>query len=140
MTAIKATAENREILNFNNKCSKNSIKQSLQRCEVISLEQLVKANEFKLYRNTIKIGMYIVALELPLDSALTWHKLKDYGDFQVGIYDNADPKAASINLKTDARFNTQYWVNNNFFGKLRIKHLIDIIAHCARLDKLKSFA
>ncbi len=32
-----------------------------------------------------------------------------------------------------------YWINDNFFGKLRIKHLVDILFHCKRLDRLKAF-
>lgn len=139
MTAIKATSESRIILNFDDKCSKNLIKQSLRKCEIVSLKQDNAVNEFTLYSNEIKIGMYTVVLELPFDSSLNWHKLRDYGDFQISIYDKSEPKSQSINLNKDSRFKNQYWVPKNFFGKLRIKHLVDIIAHCDRLNKLKCF-
>lgn len=138
MTAIKATSESRVILDFNTeKCSKNRIKQELRRCDITSLEEGKKHNEVILYSNEIKIGMYTIVLELPFDSSLNWHKLRDYGDFQISIYDS--DHIAGIDLKKDIRFKSQYWVSENFFGKLRIKHLIDIIAHCHRLDKLKAF-
>jgi hypothetical protein len=136
MTAVKAKSESRVVLDFStiNKCSKNHIKQALRGCEVVCVEESKEPNEFTIFRNEIKIGMYTVVLELPFDSPLTWRHLRDYGDFQVSIYDSSH-----IDLKLDNRFKSQYWVLENFFGKLRIKHLVDIISHCARLDKLKSF-
>jgi len=83
--------------------------------------------------------MYTISLLLPFDSSSTWSKLKDYGDFEVRVSDTSDRKTTSINLKKDSRFSNQYWVSKNFFGKLRIKHLVDIILYCRRLDKLKAF-
>lgn len=140
MTAIKATSERRTILNFSDEdCSKNRIKQSIRKCEIVGLKQGDEDHEFTLYSNEIKVGMYTVVLELPFDSSLNWHKLKDYGDFQISIYDSSDSKSPCIDLKKDSRFKNRYWVANNFFGKLRIKHLIDIVAHCHRLNKLKCF-
>lgn len=140
MTAIKATSESRVILNFSGeKCSKNRIKQSLRKCDIVNLERVKESNEYTHYLNSIKVGMYEVTLLLPFDSSLNWRKLRDYGDFEVMIHESDNPKIGAINLKKDPRFKNQYWVSKNFFGKLRIKHLIDIIAHCHRLDKLKAF-
>lgn len=134
MTAIKAKAESRVILDFSNreKCSKSHIRQALRQCEVINWKE--DGNELVIYDNQIKIGMYTITLELPFDSADTWRQLKDYGDFQVIIDDGQ-----IIDLKKDGRFSSQDWVSYNFFGKLRIKHLIEIIKRCSRLDKLRAF-
>lgn len=139
MTAIKATPQDRVILDFSTgTCSKNRIKQALRKCEIVNLEQRDDSKEFIRHCNIIKIGMYTVVLELPFDSSPSWRKLREYGDFQIYICDGANHLSV-VNLKKDARFNGQYWVNKNFFGQLRIKHLIDIIAHCHRLNKLKAF-
>jgi hypothetical protein len=138
MTAIKAKSELRTILDFSTgKCSKNRIKQALRKCPVVSLEE--GNGECTLYLNEIRVGMYTVVLLLPFDSSPKWTKLRDYGDFEVKVYDSRDPKASAINLKKDPRFKNQYWVNKNFFGQLRIKHLVDIIAHCYRLNNLRAF-
>jgi hypothetical protein len=138
MTAIKAKSELRTILDFSTeKCSKNRIKQALRNCSIVSLDE--SGTECTLYLNEIKIGMYTVVLLLPFDSSTRWNRLKDYGDFEIKIYESADPKANSINLKKDQRFSNQYWVSKNFFGQLRIKHLVDIIAHCYRLHRLRAF-
>lgn len=138
MTAIKAKSEDKIILNFSDdKCSKNHIKQSLRRCEIINIEETGR-DELIIYNNDIKVGMYTIRIDLPFDSHPSWNKLKDYADFQISIYDSIDKKN-SIDLNKDTRFKNQYWVSQNFFGKLRIKHLIDIIAYCHRLNKLKAF-
>jgi len=139
MTAIRGVSQDKVILNFNGeKCSKNRIKQALRKCEIVNLEQRDETQEFILYLNIIVIGMYVIVLELPFDSSANWRHLKDYGDFQISICDSLDHKSR-IDLKKDPRFKNQYWVPKNFFGQLRIKHLIDIVAHCHRLNKLKAF-
>lgn len=138
MTAIRSHEEHRTILDFSHgKCSKNKIRQSLNNCQLTSLEEN-EDYEVILYLNEIKVGMYSVVIQLPYDLEGP-RKLKDFKDFEICIYDSHDPKASRINLKKDTRFRSQYWVELNFFGKLRVKHLIDIIAHCKRLDKLKAF-
>jgi hypothetical protein len=140
MTAINAKSEVRTILNFSGKkYSKNHIKQSLRKCEIIGVERGERINDYILYLNKIKIGMYTVLLQLPFDSSTNWTRLKDYGDFEIKIYDTDDTNVGAINLKKDARFRHQYWVSKNIFGQLRIKHLIDIIAYCSRLDQLRAF-
>ena len=138
MTAIRAKYELRTILDFSEgKCSRNRVMQSLRNCSVVGLEE--SKGKPVLYLNEIKVGMYTISLLLPFDSSSTWSKLKDYGDFEVRVSDTSDRKTTSINLKKDSRFSNQYWVSKNFFGKLRIKHLVDIILYCRRLDKLKAF-
>lgn len=138
MTAIRAHQERRLLLDFSDgKYSKNKIKQALRQCNVISVKQTDEDDEYIIFANEIKVGMYTIKLHLPFDSSKDWNKLRDYGDFEISIHER--PGGPSINLNTDGRFRTQYWTKYNFFGKLRIKHLIDIIAHCKRLDNLKAF-
>ncbi len=138
MTAIRSHEEPRTVLDFSNgKCSKNKIRQSLRGCHLTSLEEN-DDYEVTLYQNEIKVGMYSIVIQLPFDLEGP-RKLKDFKDFEISIYDGADHKTSRVNLKKDPRFRSQYWVSLNFFGKLRVKHLIDIIAHCKRLDKLKAF-
>ena len=95
-------------------------------------------NEFIIYNNIIKVGIYTITLYFPFDSSPHWRKLKDYGDFHIRIHDTIDQKS-DIDIKIDSRFKSQYWVSKNFFGQLRIKHLIEIIAYCSRLNNLKAF-
>ena len=138
MTAIRAQEEQRTILDFSHgKCSKNKIKQALDSCYLTSIEE-IEENEVKFYLNTIKVGMYFIKLQLPVD-LLGPRTLKEFHDFEVNIYDDPDSKAKRIDLKKDTRFKHQEWVRYNFFGMLRVKHMVDIISHCQRLDRLKAF-
>jgi len=66
-------------------------------------------------------------------------KLKEFKDFEIAIYDSPDPKAKRLDLKRDVRFKTQEWVCHNSFGNLNVKHLVEAVAHCKRLDRLKAF-
>ena len=135
MTVMKTKSELRTILDFSTgKCSKNYIRNSLRNCSITNLCE--NENERTLYFNEIKIGMYSIMLLLPFDSSTKWNKLRDYGDFEVKIYDS---KTSAIDLKKDGRFNNQYWVHKNCFGQLRIKHLVDIITYCYRLNNLNAF-
>lgn len=135
MTAIRAKSVKRVILDFSTpKCSRYYIMKSLRTCEVIGIQESKERPEFTIFNNEIKVGMYTIELELPIDSSFNWHKLREYGDFQVSIYDTM-----LIDLEKDIRFKEQPWVAHNFFGQLRIKHLIDIIAYVHRLDKIKAF-
>lgn len=138
MTAIRAHQERRTILDFSDgKYSKNRIKQSLRTCNITSIKECEEQDEFIFFTNEIKVGMYIIRLHLPFDSSKNWCKLSEYGDFEISIHESSS--APGLNLSRDSRFKSQYWSHKNYFGGLRIKHLIDIIAHCKRLDKLKAF-
>lgn len=107
---------------------------SLRNCEVIGIQESKERPEFTIFSNEIRVGMYTITLELPLDGSFNWHRLREYGDFQISICDTK-----LIDLKRDVRFKDQSWVSHNFFGQLRIKHLIDIISYVHRLNKLKAF-
>ena len=128
MTAIRVHEEPRTICDFSGKCSKNKIRQALRTCQITNIEGNT------LYDNRIKVGMYTITIWFPFDLEGP-RKLREFRDFEIVIFDGEK----QINLKTDPRFRGQYWVQHNFFGKLKIKHLIDIIIYCQRLDKLKAF-
>lgn len=128
MTAIRVHEEPRIICDFDGKCSKNKIRQTLRACQITNLEGNT------VYDNRIKVGMYTINIWLPFDLEGP-RKLREFRDFEIAISDGS----ASIDLKKDSRFKNQYWVKHNFFGNLKIKHLVDIITYCQRLDKLKAF-
>ena len=138
MTAIRSHEEPRTVLDFSHgKSSKNKIKRELDLCSLASLEE-DKENEITLYRNTIKVGMYTIQIQLPFD--LTGpRKLKEFKDFEIAIYDSPDPKAKRLDLKRDVRFKSQEWISHNSFGNLKVRHLVEAVAHCKRLDRLKAF-
>jgi hypothetical protein len=139
MTAIKATAESVTVLDFSkSKCSKNQIKRAIRQCEFIHSKKC-EGNKVTVYSHFIKVGMYSILVYLPYDSSANCNRLRQYGDFEVHIWDGLDTKLRSLNLERDSRFNNQYWVPKNTFGRLRITHLVDIIAYCHRLDRLKCF-
>jgi len=138
MTAIRSHEEPRTVLDFSHgKSSKNKIRQALDTCYLASLEEK-KENEVTLYLNTIKVGMYSIKIQLPYD-LVGPRKLKEFKDFEIAIYDSQDPKAKRIDLKKDPRFRGQEWISSNSFGNLKIKHLVEVVFHCKRLDKLKAF-
>lgn len=138
MTAIRALEEQRTILDFSyGKCSRNKIRQSLNSCYLTSLDEH-ENDGVTLYNNTIKVGMYNIEIKLPFD-LVGPRKLKEFRDFEIAIYDSHEPNAKPIDLKRDQRFRNQDWVGLNFFGKLRVKHMVEIIAHCQRLNRLKAF-
>jgi|SRR5208283_492795 len=138
MTAIKAKVEDRTILDFSvGKFSKNKIKQAINKCEIVCAKTADDDhNEWTLFDNHIKIGMYDVLLIVPWDSPQTWNRLKQYNDFEVEI---SEEKGSRIDLRNDRRFKGQDWVKSNSFGNLKPKHLADIVAHCIRLNRLKAF-
>mgnify|MGYP001549103637 CR=1 FL=1 len=138
MSAIKAKQENKIILDLSNhNVSKNQLKNMLRTLEVRNQYEDQKSTVF--INNLIKVGMYTIKLWLPLDASPNWTKLKQYNDLQISIYEENDLKNTWIVLHDDSRFNTQYWVYYNYFGKLRIKHLLDILLYCQRLNNLRAF-
>lgn len=136
MTLIKAKLEERTIFDFSNgKYSKNKIKNYLDKTEIIHSQINDNMKDIIVYLNEIKIGIYTIKLQLPFDSSSDWKRLKDYKDFSISISEGDD----KINLDKDLKFKNQYWVSKNLFGHLKIKHLIDIISYCNRLNNLRSF-
>ncbi len=138
MTAIRSQEELRTVLDFScGKSSRNKIKQALDNCYLASLEEN-EENVVTLYLNTIKVGMYTIEIRLPYDLEGP-RKLKEFKDFEIAVYDSPEPKAKAIDLKRDSRFRFQEWVEYNSFGNFKVKHLVEAVNYCKRLDKLKAF-
>ena len=70
MTAIKARVEDRTILDFSaGKFSKNKIKQALNKCEVVCAQTADDDyNDWTLFENHIKVGMYDIIIIIPWNS------------------------------------------------------------------------
>src|SRR5208337_1172757 len=138
MTAIKAKLEDRTILDFSaGKFSKNKIKQAINKCEVVCSKTADNdQNEWIIFDNHIKVGMYDIFLIIPWDSPQTWNRLKQFIDFQIEI---SEGNGKIVDLKNDGRFRGQEWVKYNSFGNLRPKHLTEVVAHCIRLNRLRAF-
>src|SRR5574337_50905 len=130
MTAIRVHEEHQTVLDFSNgKHSKNKIKRTLGECKFRWME------EDTLFINKIKVGMYSIEL-FSFENPPGYLKLKDCQSFDISIRESNSSK--DIPLDRDPRFRNQYWVNYNSAGKLRMKHLVDVIIHCQRLDRLKA--
>jgi hypothetical protein len=81
--------------------------------------------------------MYRISLLLPpAISRFTSHKLKEFGDFKIKIFETGNKSAREINLRQDGRFKEQHWVQKNNYA---LKDLEEIIYHCKRLNYLKAF-
>ncbi len=136
MTALRAREKPRTILDFSNfKCSKSGVHKILKTCKIPSLVDGKSLNDFIIYNNEIKVGIFTITLQFPLDISFDPCNLVDQKDFEIIISENY----SSVDLKRDSRFKNEYWVNQMFFGKFRIKHLTDAIIHCKRIDQLKAF-
>lgn len=138
MTAIRSHEESRTVLDFSHgKVSKNKIKKALDNCYLTSLEES-EENEVTLYRNSVKVGMYTIEIRLPYDLEGP-RKLKEFKDFEISIYDSGEHKSKCIDLNRDHRFRCQEWTQSNSFGNFKVRHMIEAIYYCKRLDKLKAF-
>lgn len=134
MSAIKSKYEHKTILDFSDKkVTRNSIQKSLRQAEFIQTYYENSGVSLTYIDNEIIVGMYKIRLFLDVvDGA---KKLRDYGRFQISIQGGSK----WINLTRDSRFKSQTWIKSNENNQLNISHLVDIILHCQRLDKLKSF-
>jgi hypothetical protein len=141
MSLVKGRQEFRTILDFSKeKLSKNKIKTALRQVEVL---EYARGQDSTLFiENNIKIGMYNIRLLFSsCDADKNRNRLKEYGGFQVAIYER-NRKCniiQNINLLKDKRFKNQYWTNLNNGYNIRMKNLIDIIIFTERLNKLRMF-
>jgi len=127
MSVIKGKKEDKLLLDFSDQqYSKNKIRKSLKAAEVTTVISDGKMNRFIQYY--IKVGMYTVWLWLPANAN---GKLKDC-DIQFSIHDNK----GALPIMSDGRFRNQYWTR---FESVTINNLVDIIAHCQRLNGLNAF-
>lgn len=136
MTVIKKFPISRTILDFSSEHhSKNKIRKALRALEFREIEYSVKGEKHFIY-NKIKVGIYEILIMsiYPQEGIL---KLKDLSILMINIYEVNEK--THINLARDGRFKYQYWVQENDNGNIKIKHLVDIVNHCQRLDGLKAF-
>lgn len=144
MSLIKGRQEFRTILDFNgkNKISKNKIRQALREVEVCELVCLPDTSIYTFVENDITVGMYQIRLSFSsVDSSRSRNRLREYGGFRVAVYERSKKGNVlhNINLFNDRRFKSQHWVETNKDYNLRMKHLVDIIIHLNRLNRLKMF-
>lgn len=139
MTVIRAKNERRIVLDFSDdKLSKNKIKQALRDLEISILEYSPENNTNTFIQNEIKVGMYIISVCLgDMNIQSDKYKLRDFGIMNVSIRENNS--FSPIDVYQDGRFKKQYWCQTYPVNGLKIKHLVDIIHHCRRLDNLKIF-
>lgn len=142
MSVSKVKHKYQTILDFSDQhLTKTKIKRSLSSVIIQSLyksDNNILSDEMICIENEIKVGMYKICLILsPSIQRFTNHKLKDFGNFTIQLYElNKTPK--EINLKKDNRFKEQSWTNKLNLG-LKVNDLANIICYCQRLDKLKAF-
>lgn len=136
MTAIKVKEESRTLLDFSSgKYSKNKIKQLLRSCKVAATSG--ELDDLTLYVNKIRVGVFTIELVLPFDSPSTWQQISDYRDLSISVSIGQDEEP--IQLLKEPVFKSQEWARKNFFGNFRMKHLVEAVAYCKRLDKIKAF-
>ena len=135
MTVVKNMHTLRQVLDFSGEhYSKNQVKKILRALELSTIEYSKEHGKWIIH-NSIKVGMYTIHLIAnPQEGVL---KLKDLGVILISIYEGN--RKLPITLDKDGRFKHQYWVRNNIDNTFKIKHLIDAIMHCQRLDGLKAF-
>lgn len=135
MTVVKNVHSLREVLDFSGEhYSKNRIKKTLRALEFKTIDYSGEGGRYFIH-NIIKVGMYSIHLVTnPQEGML---KLKDLSFILISIYEGK--RKLPITLDKDGRFKHQYWVQNNIDNTFKIKHLIDAIMHCRRLDGLKAF-
>ncbi len=143
MSVNKVKHEYKTILDFSDQnVTRVKVKRTLNSVDIAALYQLESNNLFTsqmiCVENEIKVGMYKICIALsPAIQRITNHKLKDFGDFTIQIYE-LGKECKEINLKRDNRFRDQYWVQKNNSG-LKVIDLTDIVCHCNRLDRVKAF-
>lgn len=137
MTVIRNNSHTlKTVLDFSGqRYSKNKIKEAVRQLEVKTFEYSEQDNTNYYIHNSIKVGMYVI--QLVTNPEVGSLRLKEFGCLLISIYE-VNGKLP-INLERDGRFKQQYWCSHNTNSTLKIKHLVDAIAHCQRLDGLKAF-
>jgi hypothetical protein len=143
MTIVRGNYERKTILDFGKgKVSKNRIRQALRHTDVFEAE---KNNDHTIYYdNTIRIGMYEICIipKLKLGYRFpcgTKFKLKDYGGFSIEILERNKNYLKAIDCQKDNRFKEQKWATVAYTYDVRMKHLLEMILHCSRLNNLRIF-
>lgn len=133
MSIIRGKVAHKAILDFSQgRVTKNYIRQLLRHVEI---------NDFLVF---IQVGIYKIYI-CPSIIRFEHHKyLRHLGGLGITI----EEKKTDINgltcwqhvsLDKDERFKNQLWNNLSSAYKIRMKHLVDIIYHCHKLNKLCAF-
>lgn len=133
MSLVKGKQEHRTILDVSKhkKVSKNFVRQSLRKAEVLD------TNGLKFVLNEIKVGIYHIYLDFPeIDSFKPRHRLREYRGVGVHICSGQE----EILLDTDKRFCEQRWSDAAHHYAMRLDDLVDAVVHCSRLNKLRVFS
>lgn len=130
MSVSKVGRESRTIINVNSdKISEYKIKRILRETDVISKENALLIN------NQIDIGIY--RIHLLLDSRCSnATRLKQYGRFQIRVYEKFSTHIEKINVNKDYRFKGCSWSEQELFC---ISDLVQVMLHCHKLNFLKVF-
>jgi hypothetical protein len=141
MTMVRGKLEHKTILDFSKgKVTRNRIRQALRKTEVIEKIQTKRGLTFR--ENWIEIGMYRINIIPYAVSTESRRHLREYGGMAINIQESMTPLKNHYRLippHSDDRFKDQYWTELTRTYKIRIKHLIDIIYYCHKLDKLRAF-
>jgi hypothetical protein len=139
MTMVRCKVEHKTILDFSKgKVTRNRIRQSLRKIEVVEKIQTNKCLTFR--ENWIEIGMYRINIIPYTISAEPRRHLREYGGMAINIQEKTNShRWIIIHPSLDNRFSEQCWVALNNSYMIRIKHLIDIIYHCHKLNKMRAF-
>lgn len=143
MSLVKGKQEWNTILDVSRRprVSKNYVKNALRKADVLELQPV--GSSLNMVENDIRVGMYCIKLIFAdMDSSRPRQRLRQYGSFKVTIFEGREGDDQSfryVPLQSDYRFKGQYWVPLVSQYKLRMHMLVDIIIHCAKLNKLKAF-
>jgi hypothetical protein len=137
MSLVKAKLKEKDVLNFSSdKISKRYIRQALRRAEVIDIDY--SDNDTILINNYITVGMYKIRIIPSQISTTKRTRLKEYGGFCVEVWEQGS-KEKWIDIRKDPLFRDQNWIEKSWHHGLYITHLVDVILHCSRLNKLRAF-
>lgn len=142
MSMVRAKLERKVILDFSKgKVTKNRIRQSLRKVELV---EYLEVNDVGVIRdNIIQVGMFQIHIYPYALSTEPRNRIKEYGGLGFLIYERKiDSCGASwhkIKLARDKRFPNKQWLKLNKLYRIRMKHLVEIIHHCYRLDRLRIF-
>lgn len=141
MTKVRARLEHKTILDFSKgKVTRNRIRRALRKAEVIEKIQTKRGLTFR--ENWIEIGMYRINIIPYTVSTEPRNHLREYGGIALNIQESLNIQKNHYRLihpHNDDRFKDQYWIELTKTYKVRIKHLIDIIYHCYKLNNLRAF-
>lgn len=143
MSLVKGKQEWNTILDVSRRprVSKNYVVNALRKADVLELQPA--GSSLNMVENDIRIGMYRIKLCFAdMDSSRPRQRLRQYGGFKVTIFEGKEGDEQSykyIPIHSDRRFHGQYWLSSVSKYNVRMKTLVDIVMHCARLNKLKAF-